>query len=159
VPLVNVSRFTVERKTRGIAHMSRGLNDRWDEPAVYAVIRERSTGRVEAGVSLNSTTMCLPEGHPRGVDATDDQIIRAVMGDEHILTGTPTFGDVGDRDKPGEVDLPFTVVDEEGVPPGSQVPVIGRFATLVEAEAYCDTLTDAETGRYGIDGPEVEVTD
>jgi len=105
MPLVNVGRFTVERRTAGIAHMSRGYDpqDRWDEPAVYAVIRERSTGRVEAGVSLNSATMCLPGGGIRGVDATDDQIIRAVMGDEHILTGAPTFEDVGDQEAPGEV--------------------------------------------------------
>jgi len=93
---VSVNRFTVERRTAGIAHMSRGLGDRWDEPSVTAVIRERSSGAVRACVSLNSTTMCLSEGHPRGVDATDDQIIRAVMGDEHIFTGAPTFEDVGD---------------------------------------------------------------
>jgi len=95
--LVSVNRFIVERKTAGTARMSRGFGqDCWEEPAVTAIIRERPTGAVRARVSLNSTTMCLPEGHPRGVDATDDQIIRAVMGDEHIITGTPTFEEVGE---------------------------------------------------------------
>jgi hypothetical protein len=32
-------------------------------------------------------------------------------------------------------------------------PVLARFAFLADAERYCGTLPDAESGRYNIDGP------
>lgn len=91
---VRASRFEVTRRTSGVVvKMSRG-NERWEEPRQFADIRDTESGRLVASVGLNSSTMCLPEGGIRGVDATDEQIIRAVMGDEDIFTGAPTFEDV-----------------------------------------------------------------
>lgn len=93
---VNVQRFQVERRTAGIARMSTGTRGPVrEEPAVSAVIRDATTGRVAARVPLlNAATMCLPEGPIRGLDATDEQIIRAVMGDENIFTGARAVEDV-----------------------------------------------------------------
>jgi hypothetical protein len=47
----------------------------------------------------------------------------------------------------------WTVVDDEGVEPGQQCRVLGRFATHDDASRYIETLPDAESGRYGLDGP------
>ncbi len=53
-----------------------------------------------------------------------------------------------------EADLPYAVVDTKDVPVGGQTPVLGRFKTAWEAEVYIDALPEAESGRYGLDGPE-----
>jgi hypothetical protein len=50
----------------------------------------------------------------------------------------------------------WTVVDVEGVEPGSQCPVLGLFATHDQASKFISTLPDYGSGRYGIDAPASE---
>jgi len=77
--------YTVRRITHGTVQMSDGRT----EPQVTAIIyRDR---HYVTSVRLNACTMCLPGGGVYGLDATDDQIISAVLGDEDIFTGTPAF--------------------------------------------------------------------
>jgi hypothetical protein len=87
--------YTVRRVVDGMVTMC----GPWDPTTrTYATRQEpRQTAYVKADgvtvatVELNGTLLCLPEGGVRGVDGTDEQIIRAVLGDEHIFTGAPTF--------------------------------------------------------------------
>jgi hypothetical protein len=68
--------------------MSTGLGSsrrEWEEPAVFARVIRKSDGvPVSDSIPLNCTLFCLPGGNVQGIDATDEQIIEAVVGDEHI---------------------------------------------------------------------------
>lgn len=78
----------------GVARMSRG-DRKWDEPRQSASIY--ADGRLVERVSLNSLLCALPEGGVRGVDATDDQLVRAILGDEHVFSGAPSYPEHHDR--------------------------------------------------------------
>jgi hypothetical protein len=57
------------------------------EPLVFATVRERADGRpVASGIALNTLVCRVPEGpsglHPRGMDATDEEIILALADTE-----------------------------------------------------------------------------
>lgn len=92
---IQPERYEVVRHESGVAKMSRGLSGtptfaQWEEPAVWATIRERATGRtVVSSVYLNSLSLAIPEGpsgrFPRGVAASDEEIILATVGDEPIF--------------------------------------------------------------------------
>jgi hypothetical protein len=91
---IKPERYEVVRRESGVAKMTRGHGTsgyaEWEEPAIWATVRERATGRaVVHGVHLNSLTLCIPEGpsgrFPRGVAATDEEIILATVGDEPIF--------------------------------------------------------------------------
>jgi hypothetical protein len=95
---IKPERFEVVRTISGPpARMSRGLGaDRteWEEPNTWASIRERATGRVVVpSVNLNSMSLAIPEGlsgkWPRAINATDEEIILAAIGDEPIF---PNYG-------------------------------------------------------------------
>jgi hypothetical protein len=96
--------YTVKRFTSGTVTMS----GPWDpetrthtshqEPAQTAYLY--ADGRLITQVGLNACTMCLPGDSVRGVDATDDQILQAVLGDEHIFSGAPVFPEHHDAVQP-----------------------------------------------------------
>lgn len=87
--------YALERRESGIAKMSRGFAGssdyaQWEEPAVWATVRHRASGRaVVSNIHLNSLTLAIPEGpsgrFPRGVKATDEEIILATVGDEPVF--------------------------------------------------------------------------
>lgn len=87
--------YELERRDTGrVAKMSRGLNgsegyDSWEEPEIEATVRIRSTRRYIARAHLNSLTLAIPEGpsgrFPRGFNATDEEVILALVGDEPIF--------------------------------------------------------------------------
>jgi hypothetical protein len=82
--------YSVKRVVRGTVTITDGWGNRArEEPATTAEIYEN--GRFVTSVSLNALTLCLPGGGVYGLDATDDQIIRAILGDEDIFTAAPTF--------------------------------------------------------------------
>jgi hypothetical protein len=84
---VITERYEVRRCNIGPVTMSKG-----QEAGITATIWR--DGRFIAGpIHLNYTMMCLPGHHVRGIEATDDEIIQAVIGDEHIYTGAPSFPD------------------------------------------------------------------
>lgn len=90
-PSVRVSRFEVSRRISGTAKMSDGST----RPGLFIQIKDKKTGQSRTGwLSMVASTLCLPGGSVQGDEATDEQIIQAVMGDEHIFTGTPTHQDV-----------------------------------------------------------------
>lgn len=81
--------YTVKRIVRSTVTVCR-RGSIYQEPATTAHIyagEQRITS-----VSLNGCTLCLPgDGGVYGLDATNEQIIRAVLGDEDIFTGAPAF--------------------------------------------------------------------
>jgi hypothetical protein len=82
--------YSVRRVARGTVTITDGYgNNGREEPGTEAQIYE--DGRFVTSVSLNALTLCLPGGGVYGLDATDDQIIRAILGDEDIFTGAPAF--------------------------------------------------------------------
>jgi len=82
--------YSVKRAVNGTVTITVGYgNNGRQEAATTAVIYQ--DGRYVTNISLNACTLCLPEGGIYGMDATDDQIIRAVLGDEDIFTGAPSF--------------------------------------------------------------------
>ena len=90
---IQPERYEVLRRTSGVARMSRG-DETWEEPQVWATIVRRQPRRViESGLCLNSLTVCLPEGpsgkFPRGIDATDEELILAIVGDESVFDPYP----------------------------------------------------------------------
>lgn len=91
-----MKKYTVKRCTSGTVTMSGGLgHGSHEEPAVTAFLYVN--GQLITSVPLNCTTMCLPEGGIRGTDATDEQIIRAVLGDENIFTAAPAYPEYHDE--------------------------------------------------------------
>jgi hypothetical protein len=88
---IRPERYEVIRRVSGTAKMSKGWPMvEWEEPHVWATIVQREPRRViAADLSLNSMSLCIPEGPsgrwPRGVEATDEEIILAVVGDEPIF--------------------------------------------------------------------------
>ena len=89
---VITERYEVRRRNIGPVTMSKGLSAEYQEEGVIASIWRE--GRFIAGpINLNCTTMCLPGHHVRGIEATDEEVIQAVIGDEHIYTGAPSFPD------------------------------------------------------------------
>lgn len=86
-----MSAYTVKRFVNGECKMSNGTT----EPRTTAHIYK--DGRLVTTIHLNATTMCLPDGSVYGMDAADDQIIRAVLGDENIFNGAPAFPDHHDE--------------------------------------------------------------
>jgi len=90
-PPVRASRFEVSRRISGTAKMSDGST----RPNLFIQIRDKETKQVRTRwIGMVANIMCLPEGAVQGDMATDDQIIRAVLGDEHIFSGAPTYEDV-----------------------------------------------------------------
>lgn len=71
--------------TQGLAHES------YQEPRFLAIVYDRS-GRYVAQVS-NGTTLCLPKRSVRASEATDQEILDAVLGDEHVFG--PDYGRQG----------------------------------------------------------------
>ena len=89
-------RYEVVRRTSGTARMTTGRYidgqpEMREEPAVWATIRHLPTGRtVVREMGLNSLSCAIPLGpsgklYPRGVEATDEELILAVVGDEPIF--------------------------------------------------------------------------
>ena len=64
----------------GMARMHRGQAT-WEEPQFWAVVEV--DGKEIAHVS-NGSLLCLLEGAIRAPEATDAQILAAVLGDEHV---------------------------------------------------------------------------
>lgn len=90
-PPVRVSRFEVRRRVSGEAPMSDGSR----QPYLLIQIRDRETGEIRTRwLPMVACLLCIPGGPVQGSKATDEQIIQAVMGDEHIFSGTPTHRDV-----------------------------------------------------------------
>ena len=92
-PPINAGRFRVRRHTSKtqVAHMTRGVSGtpsckKWDEPRISHRVIDTKNDRL-VGTVGNGTSLCLPEGSVRATEASDEQIIRAVVGDEHIYTG------------------------------------------------------------------------
>lgn len=82
--------YSVRRITNGTVTITDGFGDNArEEPATRALIYDN--GQFVTGVSLNACTLCLPAGSVYGLAATDEQIIRAILGDEDIFTAAPTF--------------------------------------------------------------------
>lgn len=81
-------KYQVERWTSPTekSKMSTGIGKtyrEWEEPTfMHKVLNERGASM---GVVGNATTLCLPEGSISAKDATDDQIVRAVVGDESVF--------------------------------------------------------------------------
>ena len=65
------------------------MADGTTQPETYARIFDGDEYVTQ--VRLNATTFCAPQPYGAGVgtNATDEQIILAVLGDEHIFTGAP----------------------------------------------------------------------
>jgi len=83
----NLSRFpgfTVTRRESGVAKMSQGEKS-WEEPEVWATIKNPKGRTVERDIHLNSMLCCLPGGSVRGIEATDEQLLEAVLGDESVF--------------------------------------------------------------------------
>ena len=90
-PPVRTSRFEVSRRISGTANMSDGST----RPGLFIRIKDKETGEYRTRwMSMVACLLCLPGGAVQGDEATDDQIIQAVLGDEHIFSGTPTYEDV-----------------------------------------------------------------
>ena len=94
---INVGRFEVRRHTskKQVARMSRGIrgtprHEEWEEPRICHRVIDTKNGRLVGKVG-NSTTLCLAGGSVRATEASDEQIIRAVVGDEHIYTGERSY--------------------------------------------------------------------
>jgi hypothetical protein len=82
--------YTVKRVSFGTVTITNGWGENArEEPATRAHIY--ADGRCVTSVSLNALTICLPGGSVYGMDATDEQIIAGVLGDEDIFTGAPSF--------------------------------------------------------------------
>jgi hypothetical protein len=78
--------YEVRRVVRGTCTITDGFgNNAREEPCTTAEIYE--DGRFVTSARLNASSM----GRVYGMDATDEQIIRAVLGDEDIFTGAPAF--------------------------------------------------------------------
>jgi hypothetical protein len=78
--------YEVRRVVRGTVTITDGFgNNGREEARTTAEIYE--DGCFITSASLNASFM----GRVYGMDATDEQIIRAVLGDEDIFTGAPTF--------------------------------------------------------------------
>jgi hypothetical protein len=85
-----MTEYTVRRTVNGTCRITDGLGENGrDEPSTTAHIY--ADGRYVTSTSLNACTMCLHEGGIYGMDATDEQIVRAVLGDEDIFGGAPSF--------------------------------------------------------------------
>lgn len=91
---IHPERYTVERFEHGVVKMSRGLAhaaEHWEEPATFATVRATDINRtiVASNVSLNSLSLAIPEGPsgrwPRGINATDEELILAIVGDESVF--------------------------------------------------------------------------
>jgi hypothetical protein len=82
-----MEQFEVRHERIGKVRMADGR----EVDGVHAYIYWKD--RLVAGpCRLYCVTLCLRgEGAVRGDDATDEQIIRGVLGDEDIMTGAPTF--------------------------------------------------------------------
>lgn len=89
-----MSEYTVRRTVKGEVTIYKG-GDTHQEPATTAHIYR--DGRYVTSASLNACLLCLPGGSVRGMDATDEQIIRAVLGDEDIFTGAPAYPEYHDE--------------------------------------------------------------
>jgi hypothetical protein len=76
--------YAVHRQESGIAKMSQGERS-WEEPQIWARITDPRGRTVERNICLNSLTCCIPGGPVRGVDATDEQLLEAVLGDESVF--------------------------------------------------------------------------
>jgi hypothetical protein len=71
------------------------MSDGSKRPALFIRIKDKETSKYRTGwVSMVACLLCLPGGAVQGDVATDDQIIDAVLGDEHIFSGAPSYGDV-----------------------------------------------------------------
>lgn len=77
--------YTVHRRESGVAKMAQGERS-WEEPQIWARITDPK-GRAVVGreLCLNSMLCCIPGGHVRGVDATNEQLLEAVLGDESVF--------------------------------------------------------------------------
>ena len=79
-----VRRFTSKSQK---AKMSTGLGKsyrEWEEPLINHRVVEIATGKVLAIVG-NSSLLCLPGGAVRAPEATDAQIIEAIVCDESVF--------------------------------------------------------------------------
>jgi hypothetical protein len=90
---IKPEQYVVRRRESGVARMSRGLGAtrvEWEEPAVWATISRAWTSTpLVRDIHLNSLTLAIPEGPsgrwPRGVNATDEELILACVGDESVF--------------------------------------------------------------------------
>ena len=96
-PPTGENRFEVRRHTSRTrtARMFRGIPgtpgcEQWEEPRICHRVIDTQNGR-SVGTVSNGTTLCLPEGSVRATQASDQQIIRAVVGDEHVYTGERSY--------------------------------------------------------------------
>ena len=96
-PPINIGRFKVRRHTSKtqVAHMTRGISGTpgyrvWEEPRICHRVIDTKNGHL-VGTVGNGTTLCLPGGSVRATEATDEQIIQAVVGDQHIFTGERSY--------------------------------------------------------------------
>lgn len=87
---IPVGPYVVNIYSNGSCQMDNGKGGFRTEPAMVADIWR--DGRLVGGrVHLNSATLCLPGYSVRGVEATAEEIVRGILGDEDIFSGDPSF--------------------------------------------------------------------